>query len=660
MKIIRIKLILFATLSALSLGMNAVHAQTTVFTYQGRVLDNGTNFNGTGQFKFALVTSTNFNHQATATANLSGTFVTSYNIISGGSGYVSAPTVTVSGGGGSGATATAVITGGVVTQINPGSAGSGYTSTPTVTLSAPPANIAYTTYWSNDGTGGSNGGEPTSAVGVGVTNGLFTVALGDTTLGNMTAISTSLFAQPNLQLQIWFNDGVSGFAALSPVQNLTPSPYAIFADSASNALTATTATTASTASAAAANAVNTAAIQNSAVTAAKIASGQVVKSLNGLQDAVTLSGGNNVTITPSGQTLSIAAGGWSLTGNSGTTPGVNYVGTTDNQPLELHVNGSRALRLEPAGTDGAPNVIGGSLTNSVDSGIEGAVIAGGGATNSPYSTPCQPNHISSSYSVIGGGEGNTIQSGAALSTVVGGGFNTISNSAGSSTISGGQANVIQSGAVFSCIGGGVNNTNLANADYATIPGGLYNVATIGAFAAGYRAKATNQGAFVWSDFTVGYDFNSTNNNEFAVRCNGGARFVTQTAGNQIYAGVWLAPAGSSWASISDRNAKKDITPIDTKAILNKLAQVPICQWHYKWESDATTLNIGPMAQDFVHAFYPGRDDKSITTLEYDGVELAAIQGLNQKVEEKDAEIQALKARLEKLEQSLETKNGGGK
>ncbi len=59
-----------------------------------------------------------------------------------------------------------------------------------------------------------------------------------------------------------------------------------------------------------------------------------------------------------------------------------------------------------------------------------------------------------------------------------------------------------------------------------------------------------------------------------------------------------------------------------------------------------------------------RDDKGISTLEFDGVELAAIQGLNQKVEEqlkaKDAEIQQLKARLEKLEQMLETRNGGGK
>ena len=34
-------------------------AQNTVFTYQGQISDNGSNFTGAGQFKFALVTSTN-------------------------------------------------------------------------------------------------------------------------------------------------------------------------------------------------------------------------------------------------------------------------------------------------------------------------------------------------------------------------------------------------------------------------------------------------------------------------------------------------------------------------------------------------------------------------------------------------------------------------
>ncbi len=54
---------------AIFASINHVTAQTTVFTYQGCVTDNGTNFTGTGQFEFAFVTSTNYSHQATVTAN---------------------------------------------------------------------------------------------------------------------------------------------------------------------------------------------------------------------------------------------------------------------------------------------------------------------------------------------------------------------------------------------------------------------------------------------------------------------------------------------------------------------------------------------------------------------------------------------------------------
>jgi hypothetical protein len=58
-------------------------------------------------------------------------------VTNGGAGYTSAPTVTISGGEGTGATATASITQGVVTAITITNAGSGFTSLPTVTIAAP-------------------------------------------------------------------------------------------------------------------------------------------------------------------------------------------------------------------------------------------------------------------------------------------------------------------------------------------------------------------------------------------------------------------------------------------------------------------------------------------------------------------------------------------
>jgi hypothetical protein len=123
-----------------------------------------------------------------------------------------------------------------VTAINVTYGGSDYISYPNVTIAPPPTNIVNATLWSNDGT---SSGEPSAAVSVAVTSGLFTVVLGDSTQPNMTAIPTALFSQfayPNLSLQIWFNDGVNSFAALSPVQPLTSVPSATFANTASNLL----------------------------------------------------------------------------------------------------------------------------------------------------------------------------------------------------------------------------------------------------------------------------------------------------------------------------------------------------------------------------------------------------------------------------------------
>jgi hypothetical protein len=82
---------------------------------------------------------------AAATAMISGT-VSAVSITNGGSGYTTAPTVTFSGGGGSGAAATTTINAaGVVTKVTLTSGGTGYTGAPTVTFSAPPAGRGHAT-----------------------------------------------------------------------------------------------------------------------------------------------------------------------------------------------------------------------------------------------------------------------------------------------------------------------------------------------------------------------------------------------------------------------------------------------------------------------------------------------------------------------------------
>ncbi len=194
-----------------------------------------------------------------------------------------------------------------------------------------------------------------------------------------------------------------------------------------------------------------------------------------------------------------AAAFWQLGGNSNTVPG-NFLGTADNQPLELWVNNQRALRLEPNPT--SPNVIGGSLNNAVTLGAAGATIGGGGNGTG------QQNAAGANYATVAGGAGNTANGAGtaisgglqnfadgALATIAGGynnsvsgdvaaigggGGNAIQANAVNATISGGTNNTIQSGASFCTIGGGWRNTIMANAYSSTINGGAKHQILTGA------------------------------------------------------------------------------------------------------------------------------------------------------------------------------------
>ncbi len=78
------------------------------------------------------------NVTATATATVASGAVTGFTITNGGTGYTSAPNVTIEGNG-TGATATATVSGGKITSITIVNGGTGYTSAPTVQIDAPPS-----------------------------------------------------------------------------------------------------------------------------------------------------------------------------------------------------------------------------------------------------------------------------------------------------------------------------------------------------------------------------------------------------------------------------------------------------------------------------------------------------------------------------------------
>jgi hypothetical protein len=407
--------------------------------------------------------------------------------------------------------------------------------------------------------------------------------------------------------------------------------------------------------------------------------------------AATVAGGEN---NAAGNEWA-AVGGGRFNTASGTfaTVGGGYSNRIGNYNSNSTISGGSENFIEP---NVSYATIGGGIGNLIQGYTDASTVVGG------YFNAILAGAYSST---IGGGEGNLIHTNALNSTIGGGAQNTIVDYAQLSTIGGGYNNVIQFDALAATIPGGSDNT--AAGDYS--------------FAAGRRAQANHSGTFVWADSTDA-DFASTAANQFAIRASGGVRLSDSTPnlsfgsttrqmlnlwGTQYGIGVQTAtvyfrcdnadandgfiwyrggvhndgyanPGGGGTEMMhlvssglyvngaivltSDRNAKENFTLVSPREVLEKVVALPISRWNFK--EDKASEHLGPMAQDFRAAFGLGPDDKHITTVDADGVALAAIQGLNQKLNEKDAEIQQLKQRLDKLEtlisNSTDKQNGGEK
>jgi hypothetical protein len=521
-------------------------------------------------------------------------------------------------------------------------------------------------------TGGNVQGGPATNASVSVSNGFFSVTLD---------FGSGAFPGADRWLEIGTRtNGAGAFTTLSPRQKFTPTPYAI--------------------------------------TAGNVASGGLSSGTYGNAFSFT-NGANSFTGNGSGLTNVSAqtVGGltssnfWQLTGNNVAVG--QFLGSSNNQPLEFKVNNRRAFRLEPipnaANQTNLVNVVGGSSANFVAGGALGATIAGGGASYWNFSAQ-NTNLVSANFGTVGGGSGNA--SSGSWGTVAGGLLGTASGTA--SSVCGGYGNTASG--YTAAVGGGAFNT--ASGDYS--------------FACGDSAKAVHSGSFVWADVGGG-NFSSTANNQFSVRASGGVllaadaqigtdageyRHLRMSGGNSWgylygsfnaladglhlgynyyydaagtghilntgggtsrisagYAAVTLAVGGVNSAptttrlsatttgvtvfgtfnNSSDRNVKQDFAPVSPSQILDKVAHLPLSEWSYK--EDSAVRHIGPMGQDFYSVFNIGTDDKHIAPIDEGGVALAAIQGLNQKLEQQVTELQQ---RLDKLERLLNEKNAGAR
>lgn len=102
---------------------------------------------------------------------------------------------------------------------------------------------------------------------------------------------------------------------------------------------------------------------------------------------------------------------------------------------------------------------------------------------------------------------------------------------------------------------------------------------------------------------------------------------------------------------SSRDFKENFTPLDPRTVLAEVAELPVMVWNFK-EDENDTRHVGPTAEDFYGAFGLGKTDKYISDGDTTGIALLAIQGLHAEVQEKNQEIDELKARLEALEKRL--------
>jgi hypothetical protein len=190
----------------------------------------------------------------------------------------------------------------------------------------------------------------------------------------------------------------------------------------------------------------------------------------------------------------------------------------------------------------------------------------------------------------------------------------------------------------------------------------------------------DEGTFAWGD-SSGSQLVSTGPNRFIVRASGGVWFGTNSF-PLISAGQFIATStgahlttGGTWTNASSRALKTAFETIDAGDVLSRLLALPLTRWQYR-NSPAEGVHLGPIAEDFHAAFGLGADGQAISTVDANGIALAAIQGLNAKLESErdalsarvgrlDAENAALRAELERRDadyrarlEAIEARLGG--
>lgn len=411
---------------------------------------------------------------------------------------------------------------------------------------------------------------------------------------------------------------------------------------------------------------------------------------------------------------------WDIYGNVGTNPTNNFLGTIDNQDLVLRTNNTEKVRVTTSGgLIGIGNNMGstpisgsgsrfmwlphkiafrvgnvsGTQWDEINIGNYSTAFGIDNIALGNSSFVVGSNNIATNSASFVAGQGNTSSGFASFST------------GGSSIASGNYSftsgtTLISSGVASSSFG----RNNTVSGDYSSSFGSFNSVLGSSSFVAGSNSSASGlisvalgQNSHASGINSIAIGINSSASNDDAIAFGGTASGVASlafaggiashnnsivigqapstasfsltgkgTGGVTFYSnsintmGVYLSPGSGTWASVSDRNLKTNITEIDYIEVLNKFEEFQITKWSYisqtklgqdiegKSENelyDKDVYHIGVMAQDFYNAFGLGSSEKLITALDVSGVNMAAIKALID-------ENKALKKRIENIESLL--------
>ncbi|HET7233759.1 MAG TPA: tail fiber domain-containing protein [Longimicrobium sp.] len=243
-----------------------------------------------------------------------------------------------------------------------------------------------------------------------------------------------------------------------------------------------------------------------------------------------------------------------------------------------------------------------------------------------------------------------------VSSTVGVGFGSAVTVSGTAGFSSGASNVC-SGFACTAIGytvraGGQGSVALG---YRTTANNDYSVAI------GYRASNnTHTGTMAMGDESTTDSVRNQADNEFRIRYNGGIRLRVSTAANGNTPGAGgnvgcdLTVAVPSWTCASSRTLKENFVAVDGEDVLTRIRGIPITTWNMTG-ADQNVRHLGPVAEDFYHAFPLGLGETTIGLGDIDGVNLAGVKALEartthlqQQLDQRTAEVTQLRGELAEL------------